>query len=63
MEKEIEKEIKRCEELFVFYEEIPEGFFGASMIKQSIRDAKMAIEKHDTGDMKKVLANLKGIEG
>ena len=63
MKEELEKEIKRCEELLVMYEEIPTGFFGASMIKMSLSTAKLALENGDEKRIKASIKDLKEIEG
>ena len=60
MEKELQSEITRCESLLKFYEEIPEGVFGATIIKQSISEAKKA---RTESELKKAIKELKGIEG
>ena len=65
MKEELQKEIKRCEELLKMYEEIPEGFFGATLIRGAIKNAKSLLEEGNwvEGIAKKTLQELKEIEG
>lgn len=66
MKKEIQKEINRCKELLKEYEAIPEGVFGAVMIRASISSAEKCIQEGNTPPisiMKKVLKELQEIEG
>lgn len=61
MKEELEKEIKRVEELEVQYKAIgPEGFFGASMIGMSLKKAHMAETDEDIAE---AVEDLKGITG
>ncbi len=47
----LKKELNRNREILKMYEEIPEGAFGATMIKQSIERAERAITDGDTISM------------
>jgi len=60
MENTLEKEIERVSELLKFYEEIPEGFMGASMIKVSLENAKTAVTKKEIKDAIEDLQSIKG---
>lgn len=44
-------EMNRCRELLKEYEAIPEGVFGAAMIKQDIKNAEEAITENDVVKM------------
>lgn len=44
-------EMNRCRELLKEYEKIPEGVFGAAMIKQDIKNAEEAITENDVVKM------------
>lgn len=65
MKEEIKKEIERCKELLVFYEEIPTGFFGASMIRMAIKNAESILQEGNwiENKAKEILKELKEIEG
>lgn len=54
----IQRELKRNRELLVEYESIPQGVFGATMIKHTIIQAEKAIAVNDVTEMIKVLAEL-----
>ena len=58
----LQEEMNRCREVLTHYEEIPQGVFGATMIKQSIKEAENSIAKGDTIMMMKCLDDLKNIE-
>lgn len=60
MNETLHNEIKRVEELLKFYEEIPEGVFGAVMIKESLKKAKNAISKKDIEYAIEDLQNITG---
>ncbi len=60
MKKELKKEIERCEELLKLYEEIPEGFFGATMIKMSLQKARNASSEEQIKDALKDLESITG---
>lgn len=47
----LHKEMNRCRELKKEYDMIPEGFFGATAIQQSIDSAEKAIEEGDVVHM------------
>ena len=57
---ELQKEITRCEELLKMYEEIPTGFFGASIIRQKLSQAK---EAKTDDEIKMALKDLEELEG
>lgn len=57
---ELKKEIERCEELLKFYEEIPEGMFGAGMIRVALTRAKLAKTPEE---IKLAVDDLKDCEG
>lgn len=57
------KEIKRCEELLKLYEEIPTGFFGASVIRQALKVAHEALDDNDDQGIRLSLEELQEIEG
>lgn len=59
---EIMKERDRCKELLKLYEKIPMGFFGATMIKQSLKQADEAIETGDAVQLVVAYNDLKHIE-
>ena len=60
MKEELKKEIELCEELLKMYEEIPEGFFGATMIKMSLQRARSASTDEQIKD---ALNDLESITG
>ena len=47
----LQEELERNKELLKLYEEIPQGKFGATMIKLSIKNAENAIANNDTLEM------------
>lgn len=65
MKEEIQKEIDRLKELLTFYEEIPTGFFGASIIKNSIKSAELLLMNGNwvESEGKRMLKDLKEITG
>jgi len=65
MKEKIQKEIERCKELLVMYEEIPEGFLGASMIRMAIKNAESILQEGNwiESKAKEILKSLKEIEG
>ena len=60
MEKKLQKEIERVSELLKFYEEIPEGAIGASMIRNSLHNAKTATSKKEIEDAVEDLESITG---
>lgn len=65
MKEKLKKEIIRCKELLKLYEEIPTGFFGASVIKMAIKNAEFLLldGNFDTATAKKCLDDLKEMQG
>ena len=59
----LQKEISRCREILKFYEEIPQGVFGASLIKVEIFQAEAAIASGDTVAMVRCYKSLQEITG
>lgn len=59
----LHKELDRVRELLKLYEEIPEGFFGASLIKVAIKKAEQAIEEEDIVKETVAYKELKDITG
>lgn len=55
----LDKEIKRCEELLKMYQEIPEGFFGAAVLKNALERAKAAKDTGDKTKIARVVSELK----
>ena len=55
----LQKEIARNREILKFYEEIPQGVFGATMIKRDIKIAEKAIANIDTVQMVRSLKTLR----
>ena len=53
-------EIERCEELLGVYKQIPQGAFGASIIRSEIEFAKRALSAQDAAYMVKALTALRG---
>ncbi len=47
----LQEELERNKELLKLYEEIPQGKFGSTMIKLSIKNAENAIANNDTVEM------------
>jgi len=58
----IQQEQKRVRELLTMYEEIPQGAFGAIMLKQVIAESEKAIASGDIVLMVQCLAELKECE-
>lgn len=56
------EEIARCREILTHYEAIPEGAFGAAMIKHTIARAELAIAHGDTIAMIVEYQNLQEIQ-
>jgi hypothetical protein len=55
-------ELKRAKELLEVYESIPTGGFGATMIKQTIKDAESCMQLGDTVGMLDVYQRLQNLE-
>ena len=55
----LHKEIERNKEILKMYEAIPEGVFGAAMIKQDIECAERSIE---TGEIAEMITSLKALQ-
>ena len=58
----LQSQMNRCREVLKIYEEIPQGVFGATMIKQAIAAAEIAIAGDDVTEMLKCYKGLEGIE-
>ena len=58
----IQQEVVRCRELLKEYEAIPQGAFGAIMLKQIIAKAETAIAHGDTIEMIRLYQELKECE-
>jgi len=58
----IHKEMDRARELLVEYRKIPTGFFGATIIDQTIKQAEKAIEEDDVVKMLVAYEELKKLE-
>jgi len=58
--KGLQQEMNRCRELLQEYDAIPQGVFGAMMIRQIIKNAENAIAMGDTIAMMKSLKELQG---
>jgi len=56
----LQKEMNRCRELLKEYDAIPQGKFGAIMIRDEIEKAEKAIATGDTVAMMQSLEELKG---
>ena len=56
----LQKEMNRCRELLKEYDAIPQGKFGAIMIRAEIEKAEKAIATGDTVAMMQSLEELKG---
>ena len=54
----LQKELKRNRELLKMYEEIPQGIFGATIIRQSIKKAESAMANGDTVEMLRCFKDL-----
>jgi hypothetical protein len=65
IKEKIQKQIKRCEELLKMYEEIPTGFFGATMIRMAIKNAESCLMEGNYVESiaKKCLKDSEEIEG
>lgn len=59
----IQKEQKRVRELLTQYEAIPEGAFGAMMLKQALKAGDVSIATGDVVGMITALQNLKECTG
>lgn len=57
----IQSEVVRVREILKYYEEIPEGVFGAIMIKKTIAEAESAVAHGDTIEMIRTYQDLKEI--
>ena len=57
----IYEQLKRCREVLKWYESVPEGRFGAAMIKKTIAEAESAISHGDTVEMIRQYQALKEI--
>lgn len=55
-------EMNRAREILAMYEEIPQGAFGAAMIKMSVARAEKAISSGDIVEILKCYNDLKEIE-
>jgi len=56
----IQEELKRCQELKTVYEPIgPAGFFGLSVVNQSITKAEKAVASGDVTEMLRAYRDLK----
>ena len=55
----LQKELSRNRELLKEYEAIPQGVFGATMIKQAIKNTETAMADNDTVAMLKCYQELK----
>jgi hypothetical protein len=55
-------EMSRAREILKMYEEIPQGAFGASMIRQTIQRAEQAIKDNDVVEMVISFQQLKEIQ-
>ena len=55
---ELQEELSRNRELLKKYESIPQGVFGATVIKQAIKNAKTAMANNDTVAMLKCYKEL-----
>jgi hypothetical protein len=56
------EQMNRCREVLTYYDEIPQGVFGATMIRASIRNAENAIKENDVIKMLAAYRDLKEIE-
>jgi hypothetical protein len=59
----LQEEMNRCRELLKQYEAIPEGVFGATMIKQTIKRSEQSISSGDVVEMLIMYEELKEING
>ena len=55
----LQEEMTRNRKILKIYEEIPQGAFGAMMIKKDIADAEKALASGDTIEMIRVYKSLK----
>ena len=58
----LQKELDRNKKLLKIYEAIPQGIFGATMIKQTIKKAETSMANNDTVAMLKHYQKLRKIE-
>lgn len=58
----LHKEILRCTELVKLYEEIPNGMYGALMIKHAIKEGSEALYSGDVIEMLRCFKELKECE-
>ncbi len=58
----LQKELKRNRGILLEYEAIPTGFFGATMIKQAIAAAELAITSDDIVEMMRCYKELQETE-
>jgi len=58
----IQKEIERCLEVLAFYEKIPQGTFGAIVIRKTILNAEKAMASDDAVEMLRSYKELNDIE-
>jgi hypothetical protein len=56
------EQMNRCREVLTHYDAIPQGVFGATMIRASIRNAENAIKENDVIKMLAAYHDLKEIE-
>jgi hypothetical protein len=56
----LQEEMSRCREFLLEYEAIPQGIFGATIIKQEIKKAEQTIATGDTIGMMMSYESLKG---
>jgi len=59
----IQSELARVREVLKYYEEIPQGQFGALMIKRTIAEAESAVAHGDVVEMIRTHQDLKEITG
>ena len=62
LEVSIEDEIIRAKDLLIMYEEIPTGWFGASVCKEAIRLGEESIESQDATDMVVAFKKLRSLK-
>jgi len=58
----MQKEIERCLVSLAVYEKIPQGAFGAEMIRREISNANKAMASDDVVEMLRSYQELKNIE-
>lgn len=58
----LQKELQRNREILKIYEEIPQGAFGATMIKMAIDKAEKAMAEGDAVEMLKCYKELQETE-